>query len=49
MTADGTGIIGAGQAGLAVARCLQRRGVEPEVPDANARVGNGQARYRSGT
>ena len=33
-------VIGGGQAGLAVARCLQRHGVEPVVLDAAERVGD---------
>lgn len=33
-------VIGGGQAGLAVARCLQREGVEPVVLDAADRVGD---------
>lgn len=32
-------VVGGGQAGLAAARCLQRRGIEPVVLDAGTEVG----------
>jgi len=48
MTANRRVIIVVGQAGLAVARCLQRRGVDPVVFDANAMVGDAwRRRYDS--
>lgn len=41
-------IVGGGQAGLATARCLQRRGINPLVLDASDRVGGGwRHRYDS--
>lgn len=48
MTTEQVVVIGGGQAGLAAARCLQRRGADPLVLDASDRIGDAwRRRYDS--